>query len=91
MAILDWYVDSVLTQGQDYRGNQLLATNISSKSYHAINAEYVYVTPTDIQKILCAVPGAWEAFHGKGIDLGGGVACILSTIAQVLRRKHHLC
>ncbi len=82
MAILNWYIDNALTEGQDYRGNQLLAKNISSKGYHEIIAEYVYVTPTDIQKILCAVPGAWEAFHGKGIDLGGGVACISSTIAR---------
>lgn len=91
MAILNWYVDSVLTQGQDYRGNQLLAKNISSKGYHAIIAEYVYVTPTDIQKILCALPGAWEAFHGKGIDLGGGVACISSTIAQKSSVENIIC
>jgi ubiquinone/menaquinone biosynthesis C-methylase UbiE len=80
-----------LTQGQDYRGNQLLAKNISSKGYHGIIAEYVYVTPTDIQKILCAVPGAWEAFHGKGIDLGGGVACISSTIAQKSSVENIIC
>ena len=80
-----------MTQGQDYRGNQLLAKNISSKGYHAIIAEYVYVTPIDIQKILCALPGAWEAFHGKGIDLGGGVACISSTIAQKSSVENIIC
>ncbi len=80
MTILRWPIETALTLGDDYRGNQLLAQNISSKGYEAIIAQYVYVTPGDIKNIFSCIPGAWDAFCGKGIDLGGGVACISSTI-----------
>ena len=41
----------------------------------------MFVTPNVIETIFLQIPGAWEAFNGQGIDLGGGVACISSTIA----------
>ena len=78
---MEWPIDPLLAQGEDYRGNQLLAQNISVKGYDAILEEYVYITPSDIKEIISAVPYAWDSFHGQGIDLGGGVACISSTIA----------
>ena len=59
----------------------MLAQNISSLGYEQILAQYVFVTPNVIETIFLQIPGAWEAFNGQGIDLGGGVACISSTSA----------
>jgi ubiquinone/menaquinone biosynthesis C-methylase UbiE len=69
-------------QTQEYAGNQLLARHISEKGFDAIINEYVYIDSATLEKSLRIIPGAWKNFAGKGIDLGGGVGLISSTIAK---------
>ena len=82
MKVHRWPIDKSLTTGEDYLGNQLLAQNSSSLGYEEILAQYVYVTPKDVETIFSRIPNAEQTFYGRGIDLGGGVACISSTIAS---------
>lgn len=77
-----WHRNLNLLSGQEYLGNKILAEEISSKGYDAIIQEYVYIDTQEVEKTLKLVPGVWDSFRGKGIDLGGGVGCISSTIAK---------
>ncbi len=77
-----WKREKSLISGQEYLGNQLIAKNASSKGYDAIISEYVYIDTNYVSEIFKKIPKAWEMMKGKGVDLGGGVGCISSTIAK---------
>jgi ubiquinone/menaquinone biosynthesis C-methylase UbiE len=81
MPIIEWKRNPALLIGQEYLGNQLLARNIAEKGYEAILQEYVYIKPAFVAESFKYIPMAWESMHGVGIDLGGGVGCISSTVA----------
>jgi ubiquinone/menaquinone biosynthesis C-methylase UbiE len=82
MNVLEWPIPKELLHSEDYFGNQCLARNISQKGYDEIIGEYIKITPPQIEQLISLVPGAWDSFYGIGIDLGGGVGCISSTIAS---------
>jgi ubiquinone/menaquinone biosynthesis C-methylase UbiE len=81
MNVLEWPIPKELLNSEDYAGNQFLARNISVKGYKRIISEYINITPAQFERLLSLVPEAWDGFYGVGIDLGGGVGCIASTIA----------
>lgn len=81
MNLKQWSVDASLKIGEEYLGNQLLAQNIAKCGYDAITREYVYVEAPVVKKSLQMIPSAWESFAGLGIDFGGGVGLISSTVA----------
>ena len=59
-------------------------TRICYKStfFDAIIDEYVYINSENVNSTFNIIPKSSELIHGIGIDLGGGVGCISSTLAK---------
>jgi ubiquinone/menaquinone biosynthesis C-methylase UbiE len=77
-----WERDQALISGQEYIGNQLIAKNASMKGYKAIIDKYVYIDSDNVGKTFDLIPKTKDLIQGIGIDLGGGVGCISSTLAK---------
>ena len=77
-----WKRPENLISGQEYAGNQLVAKVASEKGFSAIIDEYVYIHPGNVENTFNVIPNSAELIHGIGIDLGGGVGCISSTLAK---------
>ncbi|EKE00357.1 MAG: hypothetical protein ACD_22C00041G0004 [uncultured bacterium] len=69
-------------QSSQHINNTILATGLAKLGYKAIVEKYIYVYPSNITKIFKLVPEVWSAIGGVGIDLGGGVGCVASTLAK---------
>ena len=82
MTYKTWSREKLLISGQEYVGNQLIAQNASSKGYDAIINEYVYIDTQQVSEIFKKILKSWNMMKGTGIDLGGGVGCVSSTIAK---------
>ena len=82
MEIQMWSRDSNLISSQEYVGNQLVAREISSHGYESIINEYVYIDTEQVKNTIKLIPDIWDLIKGVGIDLGGGVGCISSTLAK---------
>ncbi len=59
-----------------------MAHELAGKDYRDIAVQYIFITPEDVEKTFKLLPLAWESFTGQGVDLGGGIGCISSIIAQ---------
>lgn len=59
-----------------------LAHELSGKDFRDIAVGYIFITPEDVERTFKLLPRAWESFIGAGVDLGGGIACVSSIIAQ---------
>ena len=77
-----WKRNPNLISGQEYIGNQLIAQEASAKGYRTIIDEYVYIDSEYVEKTFNIIPRSSELIYGVGIDLGGGVGCISSTLAK---------
>ena len=82
MEYLTWKRNPILISGQEYIGNQLIAQDASSKGFRTIIDEYVYIDSEYVEKTFNIIPKSLELIHGIGVDLGGGVGCISSTLAK---------
>ena len=86
-----WKRPENLISGQEYAGNQLIAKVVSEKGFSAIINEYVYIHPENVENTFDIIPNSSEHIHGIGIDLGGGVGCISSTLAKRKNVKKIYC
>ena len=77
-----WKRNPNLISGQEYITNQLVAKEASTKGFSAIIDEYVYINSENVEKTFNIIPKSSELIHGTGIDLGGGIGCISSTLAR---------
>ena len=68
--------------GQEYIGNKLIAKEASARGFRAIIDEYVYIDSENVEKTFNLIPILSKLIFGVGIDLGGGVGCISSTLAK---------
>ncbi len=86
-----WKRNPILISGQEYIGNQLIAQEASTKGYRTIIDEYVYIDSVNVEKTFNLIPMSSELIFGVGIDLGGGVGCISSTLAKKETLKKIYC
>ena len=77
-----WKRNPNLISGQEYVTNQLVAREASAKGFGAIIDEYVYINSENVDSTFNIIPKSSGLIHGVGIDLGGGVGCISSTLAR---------
>ena len=77
-----WKYDKQIIANQEYLGNKILAQKTSEKGYDAIINEYVYIDSPEVEKTMKLIPNVYNKIKGIGIDLGGGVGCISSTLAK---------
>ncbi len=77
-----WKRNPNLISGQEYITNQLVAKEASTKGFSAIIDEYVYINSENVENTFNIIPKSSELIHGTGIDLGGGIGCISSTLAK---------
>lgn len=77
-----WKRNPVLISGQEYIGNRLIAQEASAKGFRTIIDEYVYIDSEYVEKTFDLIPRSSDLIHGIGVDLGGGVGCISSTLAK---------
>jgi ubiquinone/menaquinone biosynthesis C-methylase UbiE len=89
--LLIWKRPKNLITGQEYVGNQLVAKAASEKGFSAILDEYVYIHPENVENTFNIIPNSSEFIHGIGVDLGGGVGCISSTLAKRKNVKKIYC
>ena len=89
--MLIWKRPKNLITGQEYVGNQLVAKAASEKGFSAILDEYVYIHPENVENTFNIIPNSSEFIHGIGVDLGGGVGCISSTLAKRKNVKKIYC
>lgn len=82
MTYQTWPRNPELVNSQEYLGNQILAREIAKQGYQAIIDEYVYIGPAQVATTFQHIPRAWELVRGRGLDVGGGVACISCTLAS---------
>ena len=80
--MLVWKCDKHVRTNQEYLGNKILAEKTSEKGYDAIISEYVYIDSPEVEKTIKLIPNVYDKIKGIGIDLGGGVGCISSTLAK---------
>jgi len=80
--LLVWKCDKHVRTNQEYLGNKILAEKTSEKGYDAIISEYVYIDSSEVEKTIKLIPNVYDKIQGIGVDLGGGVGCISSTIAK---------
>ena len=80
--MLVWKYDKHVRTNQEYLGNKILAEKTSEKGYDAIISEYVYIDSSEVEKTIKLIPNVYDKIQGIGVDLGGGVGCISSTIAK---------
>ena len=80
--MLVWKYDKQFRTNQEYLGNKILAEKTSEKGYDAIISEYVYIDSSEVEKTIKLIPNVYDKIQGIGVDLGGGVGCISSTIAK---------
>ena len=80
--MLTWKYDKNKLTTEEYIGNKILAQKTSEKGYEAIIKEYVYIDSLEVEKTIKLIPEIWGKIKGIGIDLGGGVGCIASTLAK---------
>ena len=78
---ITWKKNSETTRDKGFVVRDVLAENSARKGFREIIDRYVYIYPKDIERTFRLIPSAWESFRGRGVDLGGGVGCISSTIA----------
>jgi ubiquinone/menaquinone biosynthesis C-methylase UbiE len=77
-----WNRNQILISNQEYEGNQLLAQKTSTKGFQSIIDQYIAINSENIEKIFNHIPNISKLINGVGVDLGGGVACISSTLAK---------
>ena len=82
MVLQIWTRNLNQISSQEYEGNKILAQETSLKGYDAIINEYVYIDTNHVEQTFKLIPDAWDSIYGIGIDLGGGVGCISSTLAK---------
>ena len=80
--MLVWKYDKQFRTNQEYLGNKILAEKTSEKGYDAIISEYVYIDSPEVEKTIKLIPNVYDKIQGIGVDLGGGVGCISSTLAK---------
>ena len=80
--MLVWKCDKHVRTNQEYLGNKILAEKTSEKGYDAIISEYVYIDSPEVERAIKLIPDVYDKIKGIGIDLGGGVGCISSTLAK---------
>jgi len=88
---IKWKKDSATYEDKGFFVRDLLVKNSVEKGFNEIIDRYVYIYPEQIKRTFQLIPGAWGSFFGSGIDLGGGVGCISSTIAQKQNVKDIYC
>lgn len=91
MLYEEWNRPEDLISSEEYTGNQLIARKSSEKGFSAIIDEYVYINPKNVENTFKIIPNFSEFLHGVGIDLGGGVGCISSTLAKQENVKKIYC
>ena len=82
MKVLKWKVDKKILRSGDYKLNNHIASKISKKGFKKIIKHYTDITPQNIKRILKKNKKFWSSFKGIGVDLGGGVGCVSSVVAQ---------
>lgn len=68
--------------GHEFLVGKILAHELADKDYRDIAIGYIFITPDDVERTFKLLPLAWESFTGQGVDLGGGIGCISSIVAQ---------
>mgnify|MGYP006111629425 CR=1 FL=1 len=81
MDFQTWKLNPNSISGEEYTTNQLVARKSSTKGFTAIIDEYMYIQPENVNNTFNIILKSSESIHGTGIDLGGGVGCISSTLA----------
>jgi ubiquinone/menaquinone biosynthesis C-methylase UbiE len=76
-----WNIDSNYFQTEDYKLNNQIALKVSKKGYMAITKKFTHIESNAIIAVLKMSVQVYNALKGSGIDLGGGVGSVSSSVA----------
>ena len=91
MEYIEWKIKKKILTSGDYKLNNLIAHKLSKRGYKKIITHYTDITPQNIKKILRKNKNYWSSLKGIGIDVGGGVGCVSSVVAQKKDCKKIYC
>ena len=86
-----WKFNNKILKSWDYKLNNKVAEKISKKSFFEICEQYTHVSSKNMEKLLKLDHDVWKNIKGIGVDLGGGIGLVSSTIAKKKNIKKIYC
>ena len=80
--VIVWKFNNKSLKSEDYKLNNKVAEKISKKSFFEICTQYTHVSSKNMEKLLKLDHDVWKNIKGIGVDLGGGIGLLSSTIAK---------
>ena len=89
--VIVWKFNNKILKSEDYKLNNNIAEKISKKSFFEICKKYTHVSSKNMEKLLKLDHDVWKNIKGIGVDLGGGIGLVSSTIAKKKNIKKIYC
>ena len=89
--VIVWKFNNKILKSEDYKLNNKVAEKISKKSFFEICTQYTHVSSKNMEKLLKLDHDVWKNIKGIGVDLGGGIGLVSSTIAKKKNIKKIYC
>ena len=89
--VIVWKFNNKILKSWDYKLNNKVAEKISKKSFFEICEQYTHISSKNMEKLLKLDHDVWKNIKGIGVDLGGGIGLVSSTIAKKKNIKKIYC
>lgn len=86
-----WKFDQKILNSEDYKLNNKIAKISSKKSFFEICKRYTHISSCNMEKFLKLDSKIFHSLKGTGVDLGGGIGLLSSTIAKKKQVKQIYC
>jgi len=86
-----WKFNQKILNSEDYKLNNKIAKISSKKSFFEICKRYTHISSNNMEKFLKLDNKIFNSFKGIGVDLGGGISLLSSTIAKKKQVKQIYC
>ena len=89
--VIVWKFNNKILKSEEYKLNNNMAEKISKKNFFKICKQYTAISPKNMEKLLKLDNDIWGNIKGTGVDLGGGIGMVSSTIAKKKNIKKIYC
>ena len=86
-----WRFNQKILNSEDYKLNNKIAKISSKKNFIEICKRYTHISSGNMKKFLKLDNKIFNSFKGVGVDLGGGISLLSSTIAKKKQVKKVYC
>ena len=89
--VIVWKFNNKILKSEEYKLNNNMAEKISKKNFSKICKQYTAISSKNMEKLLKLDHDVWGNIKGTGVDLGGGIGLVSSTIAKKKNIKKIYC